>query len=321
MRLIAVMILAISFCLSAFAADKHAGFITGIDGDVKIFRTAGMPEIPNDAVNSRWEGRDYKSFSPKLYGKVYEGDILVTNADSKAKLIMSGSNTVMVGAFTHFIVKLARETSKGTTSSFKLLFGKVRSIVKSKIGRSGKYEVRTPSSVIGVRGTDFYTIYRPQNSTTTVSTLEGVVAVKNLTGKVKKEILVESGYSTSVINVDDINVKKFKEVTRVTSLESVGLPTKPEKVRSAELQGIKETSTIETAIGRIDVDLSNKAAAQASENKVLQIIKTDTPQVDVSKDPLNMNLDALIKKVVNEEKMRQREEGSLNRLDQWIKNY
>jgi hypothetical protein len=251
-------------------------------------------------------------------------DVVVTGENAKAKIVMTGANTLMVGSYTNFLIKDAKENAKGEASnSFKLMYGKIRSVVKSKMGANGKYEITTPTSVIGVRGTDFYTIYRPQNNTTTVSTLDGVVSVTNLTGKIKKEVLVEAGYTSHVVDIKSVNLDKIKATTKLAIIQTRGLPTLPQKVNEAQLSEIKTVSAMPLNTDNQEVESQeNKEEAIKVEKKIIDLIEQKSGSSSMLKDdPFNASLNKLIEKIKKDETMRQKEEGALDRIGDWLRNY
>lgn len=312
----------ITFCLFLFSvsASNHSGYLVAVEKDVKVYRSIDNKDIPTDAINATIDGKKYKFFNAKVYGKVYESDVIVTGKDSKTKLVLSNANTLMIGAYTNFTVREAGTDSK--SSSFKLMYGKIRSVVKQDVGKNGKFQINTPSSVIGVRGTDFYTTYKPQNGTTTVTTLDGVVSVKNLTGKITQEVLVEAGYTSFVVDLSKVDTKKLKETLKIEELDKVAVPSKPIQSNSVILEDALKVSNIKISTVK-EVDFENKIEAIKSENEAIELYKTGTPTVDSKNDLFNINLDKLIKKAREEEIGRQKdtEKGALNKLEQWIMSY
>ena len=62
-----------------------------------------------------------------------------------------------------------------------LLKGKIRSKVKkTKAHSKNKFFVKTQNAALGVRGTDFQTIYNPENNVTNLLTFKGKVAMINV---------------------------------------------------------------------------------------------------------------------------------------------
>jgi len=301
----------------SFFATEHQGFIMDIEGDVKIFRSLDNKDTPKEAVNVIENGIKGKMFPAKVYNKVYSKDIIRTGNNAKAKLVLSNANTLVVGPFTNFTV----DDTKKESSSFTLMYGKIRSIVKQEKTKDGEFKIQTPTSVIGVRGTDFYTIYRPQNGKTSVTTLSGVVSIKNLTGKIKKEVLVSAGYTSHVVDTSRLDIKSLKETLKVEDIDAVSLPTSPVRANSIILKEIQNVSLIDAKSYDVNlIDDANKLEALETQNKALKLIDTD----NTTKDILNIDLNKLINQIRKEEEIRQQDSkkhGVFNKVEQWIMSY
>lgn len=106
-----------------------------------------------------------------------EGD-LIEVAEGRVTLIVDRDRVVHLGARTK--VKL-EDLKEGSQAELKLHYGAVRSLVKSSPARMRSFRVKTPSAVMGVRGTQFF-VDLPRSGELTgeglrVVTIEGQVAV------------------------------------------------------------------------------------------------------------------------------------------------
>ncbi len=133
-----------------------------VKGDVKI--TSGS----SDAV-------------AKVGTKVNQGDLISTGNDARAKIVMSDRNIINISPNTK--LKIEEYVSDNKTKSVKLslLEGKVRNNVEQKYDNDkNKFQIRTPTAVAGVRGTQFITSYSNESKKTEVITLQGQVEFKNI---------------------------------------------------------------------------------------------------------------------------------------------
>lgn len=76
-------------------------------------------------------------------------------------------------------------------------YGSARHVLKQKyVKKNEKYEVRTPTTVAGVRGTDFLTIFKKDTTESVICTLEGQVSLDLLKDGVaeQKPVLVAAGW-------------------------------------------------------------------------------------------------------------------------------
>ncbi len=104
-----------------------------------------------------------------------DGDTIKTDRASTISLLLPDGSKVSIAQNSEFTFHW-----DGTSFSITLLVGKIRSWIKKY---SHKFEVRTPSAVTSVRGTDFIVEYNPDTTVTTVYLYEGIVDVGNTKGE------------------------------------------------------------------------------------------------------------------------------------------
>ena len=83
----------------------------------------------------------------------------------------------------------------------KVLEGKLRASVEQKYDdQKNTFQIRTPTAVAGVRGTDFITGFNVQTQVTSIITFSGVVAVgtPGPKGAIVNPVMVQPGQTTSV---------------------------------------------------------------------------------------------------------------------------
>ncbi len=138
MAIFALIFLALLIPSSVLAAP--IGKISAVQGNVDV--TVGS----TPAVAAR-EGMP-----------VNEGDILRAKSKSKAEVTFNDGNQLRLAANTR--LKITAYAVGEKKSNFLNLFrGKMQSMVKN-LGKGSTYEVRTPTAVCGVRGTDFFTFFQ-----------------------------------------------------------------------------------------------------------------------------------------------------------------
>ncbi len=125
--------------------------------------------------------------------KVQEGDTIVTEKDSRAKIVMSDRNIINVSPETKFKIAKYTNSQEDKNVQLNLIEGKIRNNVEEKYdNKNSKFEVRTATAVAGVRGTQFITSYDKLTKITEVVTLKGQVSLKTLlvNGKANEEAVV-----------------------------------------------------------------------------------------------------------------------------------
>lgn len=175
--------LILSFTLSAsFAQAAMSGIFMVVKGDIKISNKAGKIE------------------AAKIGTKVSEGDTVQSGHDSRAKIVMEDKNVFNVSPDSKMVIEKYQNDGKGKNVELKVEFGKVRASVEQKYdGDKSQFNVKTPTAVAGVRGTDFITSFDPVNRVSSVVTFSGSVAVGKL-GAGGAPVYVPAGKMTQVLD-------------------------------------------------------------------------------------------------------------------------
>jgi hypothetical protein len=144
LRILFIAALVIGVAATAFAVEsKRTAQILSIDGQAEV-RLAGE-----------------SSWSPAQAGMILkEGDTLKTGAESVAMLNVDGKGqtaTVEVKEKSQLLLsEMLADTSAGTSKTLlDLAMGEVLIKAQKVHGEQSKFEVKTPTSIVGVRGTTF----------------------------------------------------------------------------------------------------------------------------------------------------------------------
>lgn len=151
---------------------------------------------------------DWKRISSKSRLIIKEGDQLRTKRASTVQIYMDDGSKIQLAPKSAF--KLRTENKK--KASVGLFFGRVRSWVKKF---SKKFEVRTPSAVCAVRGTDFI-VSADNEGNSRVEVYSGSVLTGNASGKT---VLVKKGEFASV-SISGGMSKPEKNATPPASMNS-----------------------------------------------------------------------------------------------------
>ncbi|HEY1078730.1 MAG TPA: FecR family protein [Bdellovibrio sp.] len=170
---------------NAFAAGEMYGVFMVSKGSVKI------------------ESAKKGASDAKVGAKIYEGDTVVTGADSRAKIVMSDRNVINVNPDTKLqIAKYENDAASGKKNvEMNLLQGKVRNNVEQTYdGDKNKFQIKTPTAVAGVRGTQFLAGFNPSTQMTSIVTFKGAVTLASIGpgGKIiGAPVLVKKGETTT----------------------------------------------------------------------------------------------------------------------------
>ena len=168
MAKIPIKILCLSFFVISLllGAESRAAQVHGILTVVK----------GNVSIKSGKTGKEEKA---KIGMKVFPKDSILTQADSRAKIVMVDKNEINVSPSSNIVIDNyefdpAKDNKKVLID---VIYGKVRAKVEQKYdGESNKFQVKTPSAVAGVRGTDFFTSFNQVTNSSKVVTFKGEVA-------------------------------------------------------------------------------------------------------------------------------------------------
>jgi hypothetical protein len=151
--------------LLAFNLSAHAQNVNGVmrvvKGDVKVK-----------------SGKTGETAKARIGSQVFPKDVIITGADSRAKVVMVDNNEINVSPDSQIEIQSYEfDPNKGKKDVLlNVIYGKVRAKVEQKYdGKTTKFQIKTPAAVAGVRGTDFMTSFDRQSQQTQIVTFEGKV--------------------------------------------------------------------------------------------------------------------------------------------------
>jgi hypothetical protein len=145
----------------SFATPSAHGVLMVVKGDVQV------------------KQKD-KTFKARVGQKIVQGDTIITGKDARAKLVMVDKNIINISPESRFVLEKyeynPERDKKGALLN--VIYGKVRTTVNQRYdGEQNKFQVKTKSSVAGVRGTDFLVSYNNVTNTSKIVTFQGLVEV------------------------------------------------------------------------------------------------------------------------------------------------
>lgn len=140
----------------------------------------------------------------KVGAKVYPGDKITTQKDSRAKIVMSDRNVMNLSPESVVTIVKYENDPKANVKNVELELsqGKVRNNVEQKYdGDKSKFIIKTPTAVAGVRGTQFLTSFDVKTRMTEIVTFKGAVQMAPVlaNGQASSNfVLIKKGQSSSV---------------------------------------------------------------------------------------------------------------------------
>lgn len=181
---VAILVAAVIAFPNLSLAETH-GVFKVVKGDVKV--KSGKTQAITPA---------------KVGQKVLPSDTVITAQDSRAKIEMVDKNVINITPETNVRIDKYEfdPAQKKKNVLLNVLKGKIRSKVNQKYdGEKNRFQVKTPSAVAGVRGTDFLASYDTSTQQTQVVTFEGEVAfgLPAADGGIANPVPVKVGQFTS----------------------------------------------------------------------------------------------------------------------------
>ncbi len=173
------------------------------------------------------------SIEAKVGTKVQQGDTIITEKDSRAKIVMSDRNIINVSPSTTFKIEKYSNSKADKNVEMNLIEGKIRNNVVEKYdNKNSKFEVRTATAVAGVRGTQFVTSFDTQTKVTEVITLKGQVLFQSIAvgdkpasepvvvNKGEKSQAQEGGSAAAPVKLPEKEVKQVENETSVKAKQN-----------------------------------------------------------------------------------------------------
>lgn len=162
--LLCILVLILGVTGTASAADKSSAKMLSITGDVQVIRAGGE-----------------KPFKAFLNMKLTEGDRIITGKNGVAKLEMDDGLIITLSQNTRIYLSELRDDKGDKQNSISLQSGAIGSSVKKKLANNARFEIKTPTAVMGVRGTEFLVQY--YGSHLDLRVIEGIIETRINVGR------------------------------------------------------------------------------------------------------------------------------------------
>ena len=163
------------------AIAKENATLSKLKGNVNVFQ-------PGKA-----QGTEGKIGMPLLAG----GKVITVGKGSSADITFPNGDIVRIMSDSNLVIEESNFKKKSFRVLINLFKGKIFNIVHRKYSRGSKYNVKTPTSVAGVRGT-IWSAETSERGEDVFMVKEGKVAVRNPEVEPEKEILVSKLKKTIV---------------------------------------------------------------------------------------------------------------------------
>jgi hypothetical protein len=187
----------------------------------------------------------------KVTSRIFEGQSVITEVDSRAKIVMSDRNVIIVQPRTRLKIEKYKSNQQERNTSLNLIEGKIRVNVQNDYDmESTKFEVRTNTAVAGVRGTQFITEYDKQKDLTEVTTIEGKVEIRVFGPSSKgnsEKIVINAGHRVTASGDG-----KFGQVEKIPNEEIIDIDNKSNVRNEEKRNQINGGKNLEGAVGGVE---------------------------------------------------------------------
>lgn len=231
-----------------------------------------------------------------LGDKFKEDTSIVTGPKSFLKIKFIDNSEMNVGPESKIVIAEMKQNSVGVIS---LLKGRIRTEVQKEASQNtNKFFIRTRTAAMGVRGTDFQTIYNPDNKMTSLLTYRGEVAMARVDQKTNEMLEetpsreigrnVERNEMTKDPTIKEIPGKKLDEVSELNKLlksnQAVLVPPGQNSFSSDSLKKASlpvKISPVQLEVLYKNSDFQEKAAANVNlQSESDKVVKTTLKTAD-----------------------------------------
>ena len=223
----------------------------------------------------------------KFNSQIFSGETVITEKDSRAKIVMSDRNVINVLPSTRLKIEKYSSAEGDRNVRLNLIEGRIRNRVGPYDSKSSKFEIKTGTSVAGVRGTEFIVGYDAKKNVTEVLSISGSVGVRSAAAAsdLSREILVKS--QERLFHSGDSENAKPKRVPQ-KELDQI----KKETAVSTEKEGTAAGSG--SGAGTVNVGANEDVSGANGQNTVGSSVKPPTNIVPGVLPPTKTNVNLQI---------------------------
>lgn len=277
MKILVSMISVIAFTALEIMAAPSVATISKYSGSVYVKKSGGEKKM------SAFKGM-----------RLLKGDTIFTTKNSSVTLDVDEDKELTLGSNTQLsITELSKELDSSSKSEFRLWTGKAWANITKKLDKNSRYEIRTSTTIAGVRGTKFYVCQ--EEDTTEIVVLEGTVIAETF-------VMSEKPDGTYAFEKVEKSVEKNEQFTVQGSAQSGSeVSLKPVELKTLDLfvltsfrESIAKSNPelLEELDKIIDIkeeEAKNNSVEEYEEEKIIPQISYD-PVITTSIPPNNNDI-------------------------------
>lgn len=245
----------IGFYLILFSASVYGSNFIG-----KVIKIRGAVSI--------LEPHTLKAHELTLNEEVKEDSSILTLNGSFAKIELIDQSIISIGPNSKIVISPRPTKDVGV---FSLLKGQMRSKINKEGSKDKKdtiFVIKTNTAAIGVRGTEFHTVYNPSNNTTSVLTYEGDVELAKIN---QEEAINNEGKKENQIEklFEDHSSTIVKQGQFSGTVNEIEKPTVPIKISQKQFTSLYNNEDIVTKERK---DISSETTSGINEDELREQI-------------------------------------------------
>jgi hypothetical protein len=284
----------------------------------KASRIAALMEVDGAVFVKKAGGhREFKAF--KQMG-LTQGDLVRTGSDGSAKIVYEDGTETSIGKYAQVMISELSADGEAKQTSIKLWAGKVWNKVKTLLNANDRFEVETPTVVIGVRGTLFFVQIDDAAGSSKVVVLDGAVGVGGFSPAAQQEpeqiVALNQQFKVNsdpdpnnvpkkeALNAEElVNTVDSKMLVQIINDVITTIEENTEKAKTAKEQST-QTGNIEQV--KKSVSIAKQAAVLANTAKKLMQSVQKSPEIKQQVEQIFKRQNITLQQVVNKvEKVKQ----------------
>ncbi len=134
---------------------------------------------------------------------IYKNDEIKTISNSRLKVTFIDESTIAIGSNSRFLINsyVYNAETKDRDVGITILEGRLKGVVSKIINNNNKFEIKSKTMVVGIRGTEFI-VYANSENQTSLGVIEGEVEVYNPLDKKISKVFVKTNQFSATYDED-----------------------------------------------------------------------------------------------------------------------
>jgi len=212
--------------------------------------------------------------------KIYLKDIVSTEKQSHVSIELNDSSILAIGSESTLQIEDYIISNEKHHVLLNLFSGRIAVVIRKLLGLSDKFELKTPTSITGVRGTHFYQFAEIESSKTAV--FRGKVGVRSKDEGIEGETTVNEGEILTIKRGEPpgkpVSMTTSMEINLLMETEKITFETNSKKIADASYAILDEVAHIldRNKKSRIRIDGYTDNVGKSERNLKLSLERSES---------------------------------------------